>query len=679
MQTLCEHCGYTYESPPEMAGKRVRCRNCGQVFVISAAAPSEATAPDVEFPEVPTEEITSPFDRKSDTTHAMPAITTTESNMAGGIGSAKSRMERTGDANAYELTTEAPGTLLRPSTPFSFPFAGELDVWLPRLASLLMLVWPAYLLWHWQPPLEEGQSYPAWAGLMPVIGVLLLFALIWLPFFALAMRKVGAALLFSLPSRRFIRAACLASLPFGMGVAFWIAGEGVTSMAIGVFLGTAVAVPAAWFLYRLNEQDIPYAAVALVVASLFATVISTLLYVGINMGVNHAITAIEKSADFAQSPMGPALSWQLAPKPVTVSRPPVARTKPATTVAKTTGTVEAEPFAATVVPLQGDVNGIVHPLTGGNYIAAIGASTPAADSVTISQYSLDPLKQLNSAIFASSVSQAGYAISPGGDLLARVTTFRGGMIQFWSFSQRRVIGTVELGEEGGVPRLLGFLTDSSLLCEWRDGVYVLKTIDPLTRRQAMWTNNSADKHGAIVAVRPNLNLAVTTAKTPSKGTELRLYGPGGQQPIPLTDADPNGLAISPDGSKVALAYEEKGQLQIVIYQRPDGAVIANHIFPGGLELNTADPKDEQKRENRLLWLPDGKLLVYKHLIIDWEAGRVIDKIDVQNIARLSLVSPDTLHIVRTEAPRLYQVKLPAIATSRPATQPALPTTVPASP
>ena len=35
MKVLCEHCGKQYNAPENLLGKRIKCKNCGQAFVIA--------------------------------------------------------------------------------------------------------------------------------------------------------------------------------------------------------------------------------------------------------------------------------------------------------------------------------------------------------------------------------------------------------------------------------------------------------------------------------------------------------------------------------------------------------------------------------------------------------------------------------------------------------------------
>ena len=54
VQTSCEHCGFSFVVKADMAGKEVRCPNCGQSFAAKLTntdqpAPGSAMPPDTAF------------------------------------------------------------------------------------------------------------------------------------------------------------------------------------------------------------------------------------------------------------------------------------------------------------------------------------------------------------------------------------------------------------------------------------------------------------------------------------------------------------------------------------------------------------------------------------------------------------------------------------------------------
>ena len=100
-------------------------------------------------------------------------------------------------------------------------------------------------------------------------------------------------------------ATALAALPFGLGTVFWFAGEGIGTLVTGVVLGLAISVPAAWFLYRLKENELPYAAAGNAVAATIASVLSIGLYVGIDLGLNQTLIASGSEQDLRRQPVRP--------------------------------------------------------------------------------------------------------------------------------------------------------------------------------------------------------------------------------------------------------------------------------------------------------------------------------------------------------------------------------------
>ena len=346
IQTQCDHCGHPYVARDELAGRRVRCRQCGLVFALTspdnqvflaelddnsgdAIQNSDLSADDTAADFLsPPPEPASPYPRRDQSeTRAMPAVTTVQSNMAG--GSDKSVMQRPEvDPGEFDFASDVSvSTGMRPSFAFNFPFAAELDVWLPRIILLLMIFWAGYQAWTWRPGPENPLfgitvQMPAWSGAVPLALLLIVFFAAWWPLYRGANRKASSALKFALPEGTRMRAAAMASVPFAMGVAFWFGGESTVTAAVGMILGTGLALMAGWFLLRLQDNELPFVAIALSVASVIATVLTCVLLVCFNMALGETLRAMHKTDLFAASPVGPGMAWGIsAPKTPQVITP----------------------------------------------------------------------------------------------------------------------------------------------------------------------------------------------------------------------------------------------------------------------------------------------------------------------------------------------------------------------
>lgn len=720
IHTQCDHCGFGYISKDEMAGKRVRCRNCGQVFAIphdgNALGGTEGDAvltdldeqviePGGEDGELPESSLT--------TTRQLPAITTIESNMTGGVGSAKSRMDRPEDPGLFDVAV-APGSLVRPSMPFVFPYANLLDAWVPRLVPLLVLFWLFSSLWGWSPtPLEQSESRPAWSGLISIGLFVVALCIFWLPMFAGAMKKLARTKNFALPHRRFIRAFCLASLPFALGGVFWLAGDSLITMGIGLFLGLAIAVPTSWFLYRLMETEIASAAISLALATVISTVLSVGLIWGGNFVLNKALNETGHASLFAASPIGPNLGWEVpqpepppAPAPkvprvvppvapvvpptngiptdTTVqvpAQPPITQTPPVYTQPPTQVTPPSQtPVPPTVTPAATDlladhpvlfqgqylavdpgVIKAIYPLMPSNFLALV---IPSADVDTqdVQQYSIEPFKPLRRDPFASSVARSGYALSTDGQLLARVTRFGdGSTIQVWSFAEGGVTATCPVGATGEEPRLVGFLDENTLLCEWRNvagAALELSTWNVSTRQFTAYAN-SREPHSSVIAVMPEGKSIAAVGASLDGSLSLRLLQARNRlTKVALMQSrnsaflSPSGIGPRDDGSQVAIAYESGGQLELFVANVDEKkGPVKQYVFPSGVGLR-ALPQGGSDPGNRLTWLPGTDILVYRQLTIDATTGKLVGSMREGPVVDQKLVNDSTMHFVINDGGRL---------------------------
>ncbi len=760
IETQCEHCGFTYISKDEMAGKKVRCRNCGQIFAIRAPAMDDPGGTSAgQIPSDPGDEpfadlsqiepsAESPYNpNRLGETRRMPVVTKFESNMEGGVGSAKSFMERTGDAEAFDLAGPQPGELRRPSLPFSFPYAGDLDTWLPRLVPLLMLFWFFNTIWNWRPDPETADTYPTWSGLIPIGLLLALLLVVWTPIFSGAMGRVAAAMNFCLPPKRGIRALCLASVPFGLGGVFWLAGESTVTMGIGLFIGAAITVPGAWFFYRLRENEIAHAAVAMVLATAISAGITVGAFAGGNYVLNQILNSTDKGDLFTQSPMGPNLPWEAAPAkasaPVatkTPTPPPPPTTKivlaPEGSVARTedqppttsapeepqpdeqpgaqqpaaadgggilkeeapeTPNVDtlpaATPPAASAsqeqrnvikpdhpifasghyLPVQQAITDVIYPIGESNFFAVV-SPTDDPEIQEVSLYTVQPFARVAQARFASTVQESGYALSPDGKLLVRVTHFGdAASLQVFDFAQNRVTVNQPMGDRGSEPRLRGFLSNTTILMEWRSSQagepYTLRSLDLGNLRWQVYALSN-ERHAETIVAMPDMRSVVAVGVDADSTVTLRFWEPDRRDDrrnrmtrVMLMEfrgefsLSPTGIAVRPDGQRIAVTYGDNRQLQLLVCERDDrrGPVL-NHIFPA---LPQRADSRGKRPQNRLTWLPGGDVVVYGQFCIDTVTGEVLGDIDIGPIMQQQLVSDEILHLVIStqQGPRVLQVQL----------------------
>src|SRR5258708_4901781 len=122
----CVHCHKRYNAPGAMAGKKVKCKHCGQIFAIPANAPQ---AGDFDLSSVG-EKLSEPAPSKSRT----PAGGGKLGNASAGFSTKVARSE--GAQTLDFADSSGGGVMLRPSIPMDFAGADALD----RLAPLILIL-----------------------------------------------------------------------------------------------------------------------------------------------------------------------------------------------------------------------------------------------------------------------------------------------------------------------------------------------------------------------------------------------------------------------------------------------------------------------------------------------------------------------------------------------------------
>lgn len=669
VQASCEHCGFTYVAKDDMAGKKVRCRNCGQVFTIALADTAQPTAgadalpnpafdpsaagssaqadmesPSLEnLPNVPSPP--SPYERNSNVTRVMPAIHTTESNMTGGIGSAKSMMQRTGDPGMFDVAGGIDATTgRRVPKPFDFPFARELDRFAPKVVLWLMLIWVAYVAFAWNPAdpsvipepypvmTPPANPYPSWAGAIPAGVMVLLFAILWLPLFALGMNRLSAVLRIQLPNDNKSRAAALAVFPFALGAVLWLTGWSTGSLVSGVVLGIAIATPAAWFLYRLQEKEIPYAGICLAASGLVATGLSIALYVSANALVNQTLVASGHGDLFDVSPMGPHLNWS-EPKR---AKPPAGATAGKTPTPEKSGGGNngAPPVPGDVVPKQGLLRDVkvyafdrdparFLPIPARNDMVGIISQTGSSTEQEVARYMLDAKTTSRFDITAAPLLSGDACISPDGDHMAIVGRSAGNIfaVKVWSFKANKLETRPYSPPEWQATDtiiMLGFISDSEIVCARRQrGTFQPLTLDLRSGVARPWyaptgprspEDKSSDLHSQLFTASADLKHIALTAITQDGKAWLRVYSSDGTvADSDLRDMDrtvalnPTGISFSPDGTQVAASFEGPGAMFIRTCPAT-GRDAATPAFDGNasftLGIKASDAGDMGPRGNR---------------------------------------------------------------------------------
>ena len=581
IQARCEHCGNTYQAADNLAGRKVRCRKCGQIFTITASQlfdTVQLSQNDLQTLGEGESNDNGSAGAAPDAGQGMPPVTQFESNMTGGEGSAKSKMQRPAtDPGTFGFTDQSPidysyGTPVS----FDFPFADDLDRWLPGSIVLLMLSWVLYIAGTWQPSSTPALwSNSGWAS-AAICGVYTLaFVVIWIPMIRFALGRSAANLRFSLPTQPLRRSAAIAAVPFALGALLWLASESFYWLFIGMLFGFVPATAGAWFLLRLRQKDIVYAATALVISGVVATLLSIGLIVGVNTLLAMGLVASHNTRFFAASPLGPALYWPepssdvppvVAKPPKTGSaivtpspapgnaatpvipapgpdRPAVTMPLPLTPDRETVVVVAPAPFvplkpnqlypvadkplveSVQAVVFNQPITQVIYPLTGSDAFAVVHPTATPRD-VRVEAWRREPLTRLGGVSFAGNPADSSFAVSPSGDTVARIATLPSLNVQAWAFVDAQ---PTQYPVESGTPRILGFTSNTTLLYEVRNGfsnrrpwayqVFSLDLISGVMVRVLAY----ADSHSSIVALSPD-NRYLAAVRNDAAGQNFCVYG-----------------------------------------------------------------------------------------------------------------------------------------------------------
>jgi hypothetical protein len=314
----CGVCHKPYKAKEQMAGKRVRCKQCGSLVDVPVPADSldpgldlGALAGDAGGSSTELEAVGSAAGIDApETTGAVKEITPTTT-----------RMERAAGTTAMDLAGATPGgtARVRPSRAFTFAYADLLDTWVPHV-----LVWGG-LLWILLQTLGEDGS-GAWLGWVRFAVTLVIFWGIVVPISTYGVGQAARSMRFALPPGPLMRVAAIFSAPYVLGYVLWIVGREVPNLITGLFIGLILASFFLWLLLRLELREIAMTAVLSMVGFAISMVTAGILLFGLNWVVLLLLTKYEKTDAFPASPFGWQFAWAAPANSPNGSGPAVAGT-----------------------------------------------------------------------------------------------------------------------------------------------------------------------------------------------------------------------------------------------------------------------------------------------------------------------------------------------------------------
>jgi predicted Zn finger-like uncharacterized protein len=676
----CSNCGRRYNVDDSIAGRTVKCRQCGNLIQVPRSA-AEGLDPEVDL----------------STLSALAESPVSDEQAA------MQRMPRVDAAPGSEMGVEGEvdaQTFGRQNFRFTFPYAKQIDQYLPIILAVIGIFVAGYSI------VDNDTSNRTWMVILRFVIVFVVYAFVACPLALVGLRKAGRAMRFQMPRKPKWRTFTAFMPALMLGVLFWFIGQSLIGLVLGVVSGLIIAVGLIWLLFRLQPHEIVSTALYGATGFLGGAVLAGAILFGMNMLTLNVFNSMNKS--LPGSPFGELFTWrtlpavesgqppkkptiastkplesapqpaptentqvalvpanqtnpnpptpsptptQPAPQENTTSNPPVPTPTPTTTVSSQTTAVQI-----TKSPLVTEANLAEAP---GAFQSLIETCVPSpAFALVKNDQNGFRIELWNSADWTkkgtftpanASGAADKYIVSPSGDLLVRLAKFPGLSAQIYSFSAGSVTKTIELTPPvaGAVPEPMAMPTEDRLLIRWDRGTGIgIETIDistnkhkgidtiPFDHRPRGWAVGEFEG-GRWLAIPSNIG-----------GPNVFLYDLNGVRQVkkmPITSLDPSqytqptGLAFSTD-KRLAVLLERDGNGLLLDWDTQANRAARTHVFPNGPIPGRADQRNET---SSLDWVPTlDAWLMYGQGIFDAVSGKEVGQLGVPDVQAARFVDPN---------------------------------------
>jgi predicted Zn finger-like uncharacterized protein len=691
----CSNCGRRYNVDDSIAGKTVKCRQCGNLITVPRSA-SEGLDPDVDL-------------------NTLSALA--EAPM-GDEQAAMQRMPRVDARPGSEERVagdEEPQTFGRPNFRFTFPYARQVDQYLPMILAVIGIFVAGFVI------VQNDTSQRAWMVVLRFLVVFLTYTFVACPLALVGLTKAARAMRYQLPKKPKWRTFTVFMPALMLGIFFWFLGQNIVGLILGIFSGLILAAGLIWLLFRLRPHEIVTTGVYGAVGFLSGAVLAGGVLFLINLLTLNVFTSMKKASALPGSPLGELFSWAapvpesdnapvkhgpttrkietapnpvvpapttvaLAPEPTPTSTPTTETTPEPTTTAiapppeptPVTPPSPVTPVETTPSPFVKDVKLVEAPGAFQEVIEPAIAS-PAFNIAKVTPEGAFHVELWNSADWTkkgtftpAANTRDQYIVSPSGDLLVRIARFPGLSAQLYSFSAGAVTKTVELETpvNGALPELLAMPTEDRLLVRWvRGGANSIESIDISTNKRKLVDMVTFDPRPRGWTVSPFESGRWFAVPTNIGGPQVFVYDLNGVRPIrkfPITGLDPSqytpptGITFSNE-KRLAILLEREGNGLLLDWDMNTYRLAHTHIFANGPVPGRAN---QIENVSSLEWLPGMEgWLIYGQRIFDTISGKAIGDLGVPHVrsARFTdLNNPE--HVVLTCQPpgvplQLMDVKL----------------------
>jgi len=320
---------------------------------------------------------------------------------------------------------------------------------------------------------------------------------------------------------------------------------------------------------------------------------------------------------------------------------------------------EAEdPDALAIADTSGDKVGefldVLYPATPSDHMLVIRRRSPTEDGVE--RWNARTLTKHGEVRFRHEINvRPAYILSPAGDHLVRIVQWPQLAAQVWSFEERKVVRSIELNDGNlGASELIGFIDAERFVVLWRNGSTVgfqilnskASTVKPRGFGVANFEPSagnptlSPDGRYVVLAARSEgeVQLQIYDLTSFKAIKRLRISAFRGRWPV-----RPSGIAFSPDGSHVAVLFQQDENALVISWKFPSGQPVAEHNYPAGELPEQTGPLPRGRVFDYLAG--NNALLIYGQSVLDAAQGGKIADLTVEGGRVQRIIGGETLHVV----------------------------------
>lgn len=299
---VCDNCQKAYAADASLAGRRVRCRGCGNIVIVPHQ-PGSPGAGEGEASDGPDLDALAQVERSFAGGDAMAATRagTHVPRQAGPVQPGQSSLPS--GMEDVPLSGEGIEQAGRANLRFNFAGSNELDLILPWV----MVV--GSLLWMFVQSSRTNRTDAGWITLTAAVAWMGLYAgLVWPITFAM-IKQAGRIVGFQLPRTARFRTFASYMPALVLTATLWMLGHGaIASAFMGALGGLLVASCCVWILFRLRPEEVPATAGLGGAGYLLGVVISGAVLFGLNTLARSIVDATGTTA-IPMSPFGAGFAW----------------------------------------------------------------------------------------------------------------------------------------------------------------------------------------------------------------------------------------------------------------------------------------------------------------------------------------------------------------------------------